>query len=150
MQLRNYCSCRHVNKYRYCLGKLQTYTLFNTSNKYTLAIICRNCSKQAKKKKKKNISYHRIWVFAVKHCSCFLVERPSTGLDLDSGTSLLVVPDPFGTLELKDTPGKYLFLDTQICLFYSLFCNRYCILLKYFSFIVSNSSLAFREADWRT
>ncbi|XP_035847652.1 AP2-associated protein kinase 1-like isoform X3 [Sander lucioperca] len=34
------------------------------------------------------------------------VERPSTILDVDSGASLLVVPDSFGILELSDTPEK--------------------------------------------
>ncbi|XP_068190865.1 AP2-associated protein kinase 1-like isoform X2 [Antennarius striatus] len=34
------------------------------------------------------------------------VERPSALLDVDSGASLLVVPDPFGTLELSDAPEK--------------------------------------------
>ncbi|XP_062289985.1 AP2-associated protein kinase 1 isoform X1 [Scomber scombrus] len=34
------------------------------------------------------------------------VERPSSILDVDSGASLLVVPDPFGTLELSGTPEK--------------------------------------------
>ncbi|CAF99284.1 unnamed protein product [Tetraodon nigroviridis] len=34
------------------------------------------------------------------------VERPSTILDVDSGNSLLVVPDPFGTLELSNAPEK--------------------------------------------
>ncbi|CAN9504893.1 unnamed protein product [Ophioblennius macclurei] len=33
-------------------------------------------------------------------------ERPSTIIDVDSGASLLVVPDPFRTLELSDTPEK--------------------------------------------
>uniref|UniRef100_H3CUM3 non-specific serine/threonine protein kinase n=1 Tax=Tetraodon nigroviridis TaxID=99883 RepID=H3CUM3_TETNG len=36
----------------------------------------------------------------------FVVERPSTILDVDSGNSLLVVPDPFGTLELSNAPEK--------------------------------------------
>ncbi|XP_068608615.1 AP2-associated protein kinase 1 [Brachionichthys hirsutus] len=35
-----------------------------------------------------------------------IVERPSGLLDVDSGASLLVVPDPFGTLELSDAPEK--------------------------------------------
>ncbi|TMS08495.1 AP2-associated protein kinase 1 [Larimichthys crocea] len=34
------------------------------------------------------------------------VERPSAILDVDSGASLLIVPDPFCTLELSDTPEK--------------------------------------------
>ncbi|KAM7369045.1 hypothetical protein PAMP_013344 [Pampus punctatissimus] len=34
------------------------------------------------------------------------IERPSTILDVDSGASLLVVPDPFCTLELSDAPEK--------------------------------------------
>ncbi|XP_068562133.1 AP2-associated protein kinase 1-like isoform X1 [Cebidichthys violaceus] len=34
------------------------------------------------------------------------VERPSTILDVDSGASLLVVPDPFGILDLSDAPEK--------------------------------------------
>lgn len=34
------------------------------------------------------------------------VERPSAILDVDSGASLLVVPDPFNTLELSDAPEK--------------------------------------------
>ncbi|XP_028456753.1 AP2-associated protein kinase 1 isoform X3 [Perca flavescens] len=34
------------------------------------------------------------------------VERSSTILDVDSGASLLVVPDSFGILELSDTPEK--------------------------------------------
>nr|XP_046231197.1 AP2-associated protein kinase 1-like isoform X2 [Scatophagus argus] len=34
------------------------------------------------------------------------VERPSAIPDVDSGASLLVVPDPFGTLELSDAPEK--------------------------------------------
>ncbi|XP_071322566.1 AP2-associated protein kinase 1-like isoform X2 [Trachinotus anak] len=34
------------------------------------------------------------------------VERPSAILDLDSGASLLAVPDPFRTLELSDAPEK--------------------------------------------
>ncbi|XP_056258847.1 AP2-associated protein kinase 1-like isoform X1 [Seriola aureovittata] len=34
------------------------------------------------------------------------VERPSAILDVDSGASLLVVPDPFCTLELSDAPEK--------------------------------------------
>lgn len=42
------------------------------------------------------------WVFF-----CFLVERPSTILDVESGNSLLVVPDPFGTLEMSDANGKF-------------------------------------------
>lgn len=43
--------------------------------------------------------------------SCFLVERPSTILDVESGNSLLVVPDPFGTLEMSDAPGRFLSLQ---------------------------------------
>lgn len=35
---------------------------------------------------------------------CFLDEKPSTNTAVDSGASLLIVPDPFG-LELSDTPG---------------------------------------------
>ncbi|KAM7392942.1 hypothetical protein PAMA_007859 [Pampus argenteus] len=34
------------------------------------------------------------------------IERPSAILDVDSGASLLVVPDPFCTLELSDAPEK--------------------------------------------
>ncbi|TKS84516.1 AP2-associated protein kinase 1 [Collichthys lucidus] len=34
------------------------------------------------------------------------VERPSAILDVDSGASLLIVPDPFCTLDLSDTPEK--------------------------------------------
>ncbi|XP_056288639.1 AP2-associated protein kinase 1-like isoform X3 [Pseudoliparis swirei] len=34
------------------------------------------------------------------------VERPSTLLDVDSGASLLVVPDPFGILDLSGAPEK--------------------------------------------
>ncbi|XP_056146415.1 AP2-associated protein kinase 1-like [Lampris incognitus] len=34
------------------------------------------------------------------------VERPSTTLDVDPGTSLLTVSDPFHALELSDTPEK--------------------------------------------
>ncbi|KAG7223980.1 hypothetical protein INR49_015237 [Caranx melampygus] len=34
------------------------------------------------------------------------VERPPASLDVDSAASLLVVPDPFRTLELSDTPEK--------------------------------------------
>ncbi|XP_040914156.1 AP2-associated protein kinase 1-like isoform X2 [Toxotes jaculatrix] len=34
------------------------------------------------------------------------VERPSAILDMDSGASLLAVPDPFRTLELSDAPEK--------------------------------------------
>ncbi|XP_040012758.1 AP2-associated protein kinase 1-like isoform X2 [Xiphias gladius] len=34
------------------------------------------------------------------------VERPSTILDMDSGASLLAVPDPFLSLELSDAPEK--------------------------------------------
>ncbi|XP_022059554.2 AP2-associated protein kinase 1-like isoform X3 [Acanthochromis polyacanthus] len=34
------------------------------------------------------------------------VERPSAILDVESGASLLAVPDPFHTLELSDTPEK--------------------------------------------
>lgn len=34
------------------------------------------------------------------------VERPSAIFDLESGASLLVVPDPFGTLDLLDAPEK--------------------------------------------
>ncbi|KAF7665384.1 hypothetical protein LDENG_00145080 [Lucifuga dentata] len=34
------------------------------------------------------------------------VERPSAILDVDSGTSLLGIPDPFHTLELSDAPEK--------------------------------------------
>lgn len=33
-------------------------------------------------------------------------EKPAGSLDSDSGTSLLVVPDPFGTLELSNAPEK--------------------------------------------
>lgn len=50
--------------------------------------------------------------------SWFLVERPSTILDVDSGNSLLVVPDPFGTLEISDAPGKFLSLH-----FFFIFLN---------------------------
>lgn len=50
--------------------------------------------------------------------SCFLVERPSTILDVNSGNSLLVVPDPFGTLEISDAPGKFLSLQfVFVCFF---------------------------------
>ncbi|KAG8010675.1 AP2-associated protein kinase 1 [Nibea albiflora] len=34
------------------------------------------------------------------------VERPAAILDVDSGASLLIVPDPFCTLDLSDTPEK--------------------------------------------
>ncbi|TWW66038.1 AP2-associated protein kinase 1 [Takifugu flavidus] len=34
------------------------------------------------------------------------VERPSTIVDVDSGNSLLVVPDPFGTLDMPDAHEK--------------------------------------------
>ncbi|KAK5852131.1 hypothetical protein PBY51_023627 [Eleginops maclovinus] len=34
------------------------------------------------------------------------IERPSNIIDLDSGASQLVVPDPFGILDLSDTPEK--------------------------------------------
>ncbi|XP_070780277.1 AP2-associated protein kinase 1-like [Enoplosus armatus] len=34
------------------------------------------------------------------------VEKPSAIVDVDSGASLLAVPDPFGTLELSDAPEK--------------------------------------------
>lgn len=33
------------------------------------------------------------------------VERPSAILDVDPGASLLVVPDPFHSLEMSDAPG---------------------------------------------
>lgn len=42
-----------------------------------------------------------------------LVERPSTIVDVDSGNSLLVVPDPFGSLEMPDAHGKFLSLHSQ-------------------------------------
>lgn len=45
--------------------------------------------------------------------SCVLVERPSTIVDVDSGNSLLVVPDPFGTLEMPDAHGKFHSLHCQ-------------------------------------
>lgn len=45
--------------------------------------------------------------------SCVLVERPSTIVDVDSGNSLLVVPDPFGTLEMPDAHGEFHSLLSQ-------------------------------------
>lgn len=45
-------------------------------------------------------------VFCTHHASCLLAEKTAASLDSDSGTSLLVVPDPFGTLELSNVPGK--------------------------------------------
>lgn len=43
--------------------------------------------------------------FAKLPCICLPVERPSA--IVESGASLLVVPDPLHTLELSDAPGKY-------------------------------------------
>lgn len=52
------------------------------------------------------------------HLLCFLVERPTSILDVESGASLLAVPDPFHTLELSDAPGKGLSLWISILLTY--------------------------------
>lgn len=51
-----------------------------------------------------------LFLIQIKLLVFFIVERPSTILDVDSGSSLLVVPDPFGTLEMSDAPGKFLAL----------------------------------------
>lgn len=74
------------------------------------------------------------------NCLCFLVERPSSLLDVDSGASLLAVPDPFGTLELSDAPGDH--LDTRRCAvgFAIALCSRTLLC----------SSRAGRETDRRT
>ncbi|KAK2819110.1 hypothetical protein Q5P01_024671 [Channa striata] len=43
---------------------------------------------------------------AVDNSSQETIERPSALVDVDSGSSLLTVPDPFRTLELSDAPEK--------------------------------------------
>lgn len=55
-------------------------------------------------------------IFCLKYnegVSRVLVERPSTIVDVDSGNSLLVVPDPFGTLDMPDAHGKFHSLHSQ-------------------------------------
>lgn len=49
----------------------------------------------------------------MKLCSRSLGDKPSAVVNVDSGASLLVVPDHFGTLELSDAPGKYLSAHTD-------------------------------------
>lgn len=51
-------------------------------------------------------AFWALTVFCAHDLSCLLAEKPAASFDSDSGTSLLVVPDPFGTLELSNAPGK--------------------------------------------
>lgn len=72
-----------------------------------------------------SLAWFYAYVFNTKRTpSCFLVERPSTILDVDSGNSLLVVPDPFGTLEISDAPGKFLSLQFVVFFFFFYIAAR--------------------------
>lgn len=69
------------------------------------------------------------------------MERPSTILDVDPTNSLLIVPDPFGTLEMSDAPGKFLSLQ------FLIFFNSCTSSLTVFLDILLYFDAFFREAD---